>query len=195
MNSQTAVERAIRHIVPMPGPEELVRWRSTLNVLIDPARLELVDQVASADDRQERELIRKTFAPVTTDANGLASLAAFLVAEEPLMLKHFQNAEIRLAGNNRKLTLLPDESSVREDRTPAFPFGALIGSSLLVWLNNAPFVGDVTIRSTFMPTLANLKPELDEKYVLILHSLGAKQVPSNARTQARELKSVAAEGK
>lgn len=195
MNSQLAVERALRHIVPMPGPEELVRWRSTLNVLIDPARLELVDQVASADDPQERELIRKTFGPVASNADGLASLAAFLTAEEPLVLKHFESAYITIGTNKRRLTLLPDESAVREDRMPGFPFGTLIGSNLLVWVNNAPFVGDVTIRGTYMATLANQKPELDERYVMILHSLGAKQIPSNARTQARELKSVAAEGK
>lgn len=195
MNSQIAVERALRLITPAPSDAEMLRWRTTLNVLVDPARTELADQIHSANDYQQRELLRKTFANVVSDASGLASLTVPLTDAEPLYLKHFNSAEIYLSGVTRRLTLLPDESSVKLDRMAGFPFGTLIGSNLLVWNGGAPFVGNVSIRGPFIPTLANLKTELDEPYVLVLHSLASKQIPSPQRTQAREAKAVLAEGK
>lgn len=195
MTSQEAIERALRLITPAPNVDERVAWQTTLGVLINDARTELADQIASANDRQQRELLRKTFANVVSDGSGIASLSVPLADAEPLYLKHFNSAEIYLSGVTRRLTLLPDESSVKLDRMAGFPFGTLIGSNLLVWNGGAPFVGNVSIRGPFIPTLANLKTEMEEPYVLVLHSMASKQIPSPQRTQAREAKAVLAEGK
>lgn len=195
MNSQTAVERALRLINPTPARIEMEVWRSTLNVLVDPARTEFADQTHSSGDRELRELLRKTFGPLTTNAEGYADLSTLIAASEPLLVKHFNSAEIKLAGIGRRLTLVPDESAVKLDRMPGFPFGTLVGNQLLVWNGGAPFVGDVTMRAPFVPALASIVGQLEEPYVLVLHSMGGKQIPSPARTQAKEAKAVAAEGK
>lgn len=195
MNSQQAVENALRLIRPVPAEQELTGWRTTLNVLVDDALLELADQIASSDDREMRALLRKTFDVVTTDAEGFASLTPLITASEPLLLKHLNTAEIKIDGSDRRLTLLPDESAVRLDRMPGFPFGALVGTSLLVYNGGAPFEGDVTIRSQCALSLANLPPQLDQRMVMTLYLLGTNQIPSRTRSQVQEVKAVAAEGK
>jgi hypothetical protein len=195
VNSQTAVEKALRLITPSPSEAEKVQWRTRLNVLVDEARTEMADEIHSSGDRELRALLRKTFPVITTNADGIASLNPLLTATEPLLLKHLNTAEILVAGNNRRLTLLPDESAVRMDRTPGFPFGTVIGTDLLAWEGGAPFTGEVTIRGPFVPLLANIQGQLDQRYVLTLFQLGSNQIPSRTRTQVQELKSVAAEGK
>jgi len=194
VNSQTAVERAIRLINPAPGEDELVRWRTTLNTLIEPARFEMADQVAASGDRELRELLRKEFGPVAVAA-GIAALQPLIDDAEPLLAKYLNTAEIYCVGISRKLTLLPDETAVKRDRMPGFPYGTLIGTNLLVYNGGQPFVGEVKIRAAYAPALANFKTQVEERYVLVLHSMGKQEIPSKTRTQAKELKAVAAEGK
>lgn len=191
MTSAEAVERALRLIVPAPPVVEQTHLRTMLNVLIKDARTELATQTAGSTDRQQRELLRKTFPNVNSDAGGLAPLTALIEAPEPLLLKFLNTAEIHLAGIPRRLTLLPDESAVKLDRTPGFPFGTLIGTSLLVYNGGQPFDGDVSIRGPFIPELENLETELEEPFVLILHSMATKKVPSSQRTMKQEAQVVA----
>ena len=194
MNSQEAVERAIRLITPAPSEEELLRWRTTLNTLVEPARFETAEQIASSGDRELRELLRKEFDPVTA-ADGIAPLGPLVDAAEPLLLKHLNCAEIYIENVGRRLTLLPDETAVKRDRMAGFPYGTVIGTDLLIYHGGQPFAGPVKIRGPFAPTLANFKTQIADRYVLVLHSMGKQQIPSSTRTQARELKAVATEGK
>lgn len=196
MKSQDAVERALRMVQPQPtSEEEKNRWRTTLNVLVNDARLEFADQIHSSGDRELRALLRKTFPVVATNAGGIASLAALISASEPLLVKHFNCAEIYCDGVSRRTTLLPDESAVKLDRMPGFPFATLINDTLLVYNGGTPFEGDVVIRGPFVPTLDHIVGQLEEPYVVALHHLAAKQIPTSARTQAKDLKTVAAEGR
>lgn len=195
MNSQTAVERALRMISPAPSDAAKVAWRTALNTLIEPARMEMVDQLLASGDREWRELLRKEWPVIASGANGRASLTALVNDAEPLLLKYFNTAEIYIANVQRKVTLVPDESAVTLERPAGFPFGTLIGTDLLVYNGGAPFQGNVTIRGPYMPTLANFKSQLDEKYALVLYSLATQKTPSKMRTEAQELKTVAAEGK
>lgn len=196
MNSQTAVERAYRLIVPAPDERMAVNWRTTLNVLINDARLEFADQIASSPNFALRNLLRRQFAPVDCVA-GSANLNVPLQASEPLLLKHLATADIRLSdgGVTRKVTLLPDESTLDLDRPLGFAFAALHGNILKVRSNNQPYDGDVVITSQVMPTLANITGQLEEPYVVVLHSLAAQKVPSKPRIQAKETQAVAAEAK
>jgi hypothetical protein len=110
-------------------------------------------------------------------------------------LKHLKTADIRLNGVTRKATLLPDESALDLERPPGFPFAALRGTSLHIKNGNAEYTGDVTIVGSCVPSLANIVGQLEEPYVVVLHSMAAAKMPSNTRTQAKELKTVAAESK
>lgn len=194
MKSQEAVEQAIRLITPAPSEDELARWRTTLNTLIQPARFEMADQIASSGDRELRELLRKQFDTVTA-TDGIASLGAMVDDAEPLLLKHLNCAEIYVGTITRKVTLLPDETAVKRDRMPGFPYATLIGTDLLIYHGGQPFSGDVRVRGPFAPALANFQTQIEKRYVMVLHSMGKQQIPSSARTQAQELKAVAAEGK
>jgi hypothetical protein len=194
VKSQEAVERAIRLITPAPGEEDLLRWRTTLNTLVEPARFEMAEQIASSGDRELRELTRKEFDGIGA-VDGIAALGPLVDDPEPLLLKHLNCAEIYIEAVTRKLTLLPDETAVRRDRMAGFPYGTLIGTDLLIYHGGEPFTGNVKIRGPIVPALANFKTQLEDRYVMVLHSMGKQQIPSTARTQARELKAVASEGK
>lgn len=194
MNSQTAVERALRLITPAPSEDDLVRWRSTLNTLIEPARMEMVDQLLGSGDREWRELLRKEWTPVVAVA-GRAPLTAPVTDTEPLVLKYFNAAEVYIDGVTRKVTLLPDETAVKRDRMPGFPVATLIGTDLLVYSAGQPFTGNLKVRGPYMPSLANFNQQLDEKFVLVLANMAKQQTPSKPRTQVQEMKAVAAEGK
>lgn len=193
MNSSEAIERAMRLIKPDPTREEQLHWRTALGVLINDARTELARQVAASGDQHHRSLLRKTFPDVTSDVNGLADLTALVTADEPLMLTSLMSAEIYLDGVARRLTLLPDETAVKRDRTPGFPFGTLIGSSLLVYNGGAPFAGDVSIGGPFIPKVETLTKELQEPFVLVLASLGKSDIPSRVRTTTQEMRATAKE--
>lgn len=193
MNSQTAVERAIRLITPAPSEADELRLRTALNLLIEPARMETVDQLLASGDRQWRELLRKEWTGIEV-VDGVASLASLLTNPEPLIAKYFDSAEIYIDGVTRKATIVPDETAVKRDRLPGFPVATLIGTDLLVY-NGGPVSGELKIRAAYIPSLANFKEQLDEKYVLVLASMGKQETPSRPRTQAQELKAVAAEGK
>ena len=194
MKSQNAVERAIRLVTPAPTDAEKAALRTTLNVLLNDARMEFAEQTAASDDRDLRNLLRKTFEVVTTNDSGLVDLTPLLTAAEPMLLKFLNTTEIFCAGISRKATLLPDESTLSLERPSGFPFAALQGTTLKVMNGGQPFVGEVTIRGSFVPALANINgPQLEEPFVLVLHSLGSKQIPSPMRTQAKEVKAVAAE--
>jgi len=194
VNSQNAVERAIRLITPAPSEDAKAALRTTLNVLINDARMEFAEQTAASDDRELRNLLRKVFPNVTTNGSGVAALTSLLTASEPLLLKFLNTAEIYCAGITRKVTLVPDESTLTIERPPGFPFAALQGTSLRVVNGGQPFVGDVSIKGSFVPTLANISgPQLEEPFVLVLKNMGSQQTPSTTRTQAKEVKAVAAE--
>lgn len=196
MKSQDAVERALRLVQPQPTSEgEKQRWRTTLNVLVNDARIEFADQIHASGSRELRALLRKTFPVVASNAQGYAPLAALIADPEPLLVKHFKTSEIYVSGNQRRVTVVPDESAVRLDRTPGFPFATLVNNELLVFDGGAPFVGDITIRGPFVPTLDHIVGQLEEPYVVTLHSLASKQLPTPTRTQAKDLKTVAAESK
>jgi hypothetical protein len=194
VNSQTAVERALRLINPVPSEEEALRWRSTLNTLIEPARMEMVDQLLGSGDREWRELLRKEWTPVTA-TDGRAPLTALVTDPEPLVVKYFNTAEIYLDSITRKVTLLPDETSVTRDRMPGFPVATLIGTELLIYNGGQAYTGDLKVRGPYMPALASFNQQLDEKFVLVLAAMGKQQTPSKPRTQTQEMKAVAAEGK
>lgn len=194
MNSQTAVERALRLINPAPSEDEALRWRSTLNTLIEPARMEMVDQLLGSGDHDWRELLRKEWTPVVA-VGGRAPLTALVTDPEPLVVKYFNTAEIYIIGERRKVTLLPDETAVARDRMPGFPVATLIGTELLIYNGGQPYNGDLKIRGPYMPALASFNQQLDEKYVLVLKSMAKQETPSTPRRQAQELKAVAAEGK
>ncbi len=194
MRSQEAVEQALRLINPAPSEDEALRWRSTLNTLIEPARMEMVDQLLASGDREWRELLRKEWTPVAA-ADGFASLVTLIEDAEPLVVKYFNTAEIYIDGVKRKTTLLPDETAVRRDRMPGFPVATLIGSDLFIYNGGQPVTANLKIRGPYKPLLANFKQQLDEKFVLVLHSMAKQQTPSTARTQAQEIKTVVAEGK
>lgn len=194
MNSQTAVERAIRLITPAPSEADELRLRTTLNLLIEPARTEMVDQLLGSGDRNWRELLRKEWTDIEAE-DGIASLTALIADPEPLFVKYFKSAEIYIADVKRKATLVADETAVRRDRMPGFPVATLIGSNLLIYNNSEPVTAALKIRGPYIPALANFNQQLDEKYLLVLSSMGKQQTPSTPRTQAQELKAVAAEGK
>nr|AUN37437.1 hypothetical protein [uncultured bacterium] len=187
----------IAQVLEARGKTEQQLPRFRILGVVKLAREALADQIASSGDRQLRELLRKTFGTVTSNDEGVADLTPMLTDAEPLLLKHFDSAEIYLAGNRRRLTLLPDESAVREDRIPGFPFGALAGKNLLVFVDNAPFEGDVSIRAAYSPALANIPAQstLGERFVAITGALATQEQPSVSRTQTQEMKTVIAEGK
>lgn len=170
---------------------ELPRFR--ILGLAGLARIHLADQIASSGDREERELLRKSFA--LTFTNGVAPLADALADTEPLMLKHFNTAEVRLNNIKRQMTLVPDESAVRLDRTPGFPFGTLIGNTLLAYNGGQPYAGTGSIRAACIPTLPNINGPLGERFVTIVGGMATGKIPTEQRRAAQELKTVAAEGK
>ena len=195
MNSQNAIERALRLVTPVPSEDEKLRWRTTLNVLLNDARVEFADQVASSDNVELRSLLRREFEPIDC-VDGSASLNTPLTAGEPLLLKHLKTADIRLGTvTTRRVTLLPDESTLDLERPNGFAFAALHGTTLRVKSNNAAYSGTVIITAAVIPSLANISGQLEEPFVVVLHSMGVAKTPSPARTQAKELKAVAKENK
>lgn len=172
--------------------QELPRFR-ILGVTKD-ARTEFADQVGASDDREYRALLRKTFSVILTDSQGFVLLADLLNAAEPILLKYLNTAEIFAEGIDRKVTLLPDRSALALERPAGFPFATLIGPSLRLMNGGEPIAAtNIYITGQYVPTLANITGQLIEPFVKVVVSMATGQTPSPTSTQARELKTVAAE--
>lgn len=128
-----------------------------LRVMLAPALESLAQKVGSSPDRQMRNLLRKSLGTVAV-TSGVGSLAALQTGVQPILLDEIaiRSADIR-TSTGQKLQILPDRSSLDQDRPAAFLFGAVEGSSLYTDAPN----GNLTVIANYIETdVANLPSQL-----------------------------------
>lgn len=128
-----------------------------LSVMLAPALERVAIKVGSSPDRSFRNLLRKSLGAVAV-TSGVGSLAALQTGAQPILLDEIaiRSADIR-TSTGVKLQMLPDRSSLDQDRPSAFLYGAVEGQSLYTDAPN----GDLTVIANYIETnVANLPGQL-----------------------------------
>lgn len=163
MNSQEAVERALRKIQPAPAPEELTPLRSALLVSINSALRTVAELMAQrAPEDVERQLLETTAA--LTLAAGVGNLAAWVSANPSYLTKTIDRGKIFHGSSSYPLQEVADELQLTFPWPAELIYFCISGDKLKTRNKDqslTSLTGDLTITLLAIPTLANLPAQLE----------------------------------